>query len=514
MCLSEKNLAALQSLRESMPVDNADGLAESTSVQDAEIQTTHSGKTLSTSVVSIMAYLIGVQEDQFGKKYKRSVYDELEHKDSAKTIRALCTIRNAIMRNTGSIYNKLRQEIKNLDSIPEFIDPALFRYLEGQKIRIVTGTQIKEMTEYVALVNNHISNKIGSCAKLFPSWVNWEYIKDLMIMPGGGKTEKIKSAIDKLKENFNSYPFACYVNWPISRTDAFVEDPEHYTDPITTGNILCNDKKFMVLLYRVHGDAFQDFARVFDASEETKNALNQYMFTNDGITLLVDCENSDPYKLCAFFDFMNECRRQHLETNTDDEPGHHFGRITKVILYDDYHTIDAWDILSEYIKVPIIHEEVERVLGHKSLVDIAMTVGACKEHLQQGVNSFMIASSDSDYWGLIRAMPDANFLVLAERTKFSPETQHFYDDHGVVSCFIDDFAGNLNKIKEGALRHGLEKHINNLIAVNLYDTLTDMYDMLRLEMSPQEKENFRKQLLRSVKIDIDDQGEISVRIEK
>lgn len=152
------------------------------------------------------------------------------------------------------------------------------------------------------------------------------------------------------------------------------------------------------------------------------------------------------------------------------------------------------------------------VLGHKSLVDIAMSVGACKEHLVNRTNSFMIAASDSDYWGLIRALSEADFMVLAERSKFSPETQRFYDEHGVNSCLIDDFAGNLNPIKEGALRCCVEKHINNLIAVNILDTLNETHDMLRLDMSTQEKENFQRRMLRNLKVEVDESGEISIHI--
>ena len=33
------------------------------------------------------------------------------------------------------------------------------------------------------------------------------------------------------------------------------------------------------------------------------------------------------------------------------------------------------------------------------------------------VDSFVIVSSDSDYWGLISSLPDAHFLVMIEREK-------------------------------------------------------------------------------------------------
>lgn len=509
MCIPSDQLARLQVLRESLVEDETE-VIEGTAADETAQQVTRSGKTLSTGVVSIIAYLIGVPEENFGKKLKHSVYEELEKNSRVKTMRALCSIRNAIMQKPGSIYHKMRMEIKNLDTIPELIDPSLFEYLNEQKIRIVTGTQIKELTEYIALINNHISNNVNNCLKLLPAWVNRDYVRSLLVMPNGSKKDKIQSLIDTMKDNFNSYPYACYINWPITRADAYVEDPENYLDPVPTGNVLANDRKFLVLLYRVNGDSFQDFDRVYDASEETKNSLTNFLQTHDDITLLVDCENSDPYKLCAMFDFLREMRRQYQKTS--DEAECRLGSIRKIILFDDFHTIDAWDILEDYVHVPVVHEEVERVLGHKSLVDIAMSVGACKEHLVNRTNSFMIAASDSDYWGLIRALSEADFMVLAERSKFSPETQRFYDEHGVNSCLIDDFAGNLNPIKEGALRCCVEKHINNLIAVNILDTLNETHDMLRLDMSTQEKENFQRRMLRNLKVEVDESGEISIHI--
>lgn len=40
----------------------------------------------------------------------------------------------------------------------------------------------------------------------------------------------------------------------------------------------------------------------------------------------------------------------------------------------------------------------ERVMENKSLVDVMLTARVCKEHFANDVDSFIIASSDSDYW--------------------------------------------------------------------------------------------------------------------
>lgn len=528
MALSSDNLEKLQSWKENYekiqqengfvsvdqlldgevilpPIDSEDGM-------DAEPQMTRDGKTLSTSVVSIVAYLVGVNEEQFGKNYKLSVFQTLQQQSCARIIRSLCSIRNGIMRQPGKIYNALKLSICNLDSLPNYIDPQLFRYLEEQHIRIITGTQIKELTEYLTIINNYLANQADSCMHLFPSWVNPTYIRDILLMPNGTKKNKIQEAMDTFKANHNSYPYQCYINWPIDHKYAFVEDPKSYAEPVLTGNVLLNDRKFLVLLYRTHDDEFRDYARVYEASISNKQALEGFLRVNPQITVLVDCENSDPYKLCALFEYMMDARRQQYELSGPETEQPLLGHIQKIILFDDAHTVDAWDILGDYVHVPIVHEEVERVLGHKSLVDIAMAVGACKEHMLHHMDVFMVASSDSDYWGLMRALPDCKFLVLAEENKFSNETKEFYQSRGIPFCLIDDFATNLSKIKEGALRHGLEKRLNNLMAINLDDILLNLYDELRLDMTNHERENYRAKLDRKLQAFVDSAGTVGLRI--
>lgn len=43
-------------------------------------------------------------------------------------------------------------------------------------------------------------------------------------------------------------------------------------------------------------------------------------------------------------------------------------------------------------------------------------------------------------------------------------------------------------------------------------TLNETHDMLRLDMSTQEKENFQRRMLRNLKVEVDESGEISIHI--
>ena len=69
--------------------------------------------------------------------------------------------------------------------------------------------------------------------------------------------------------------------------------------PMDEGNVLYNDKKFATLLYQWHCDAFTEYSKVSDAGAFVKNNIYDFIDDSEKTVLVVDCENSDPYKLCA-----------------------------------------------------------------------------------------------------------------------------------------------------------------------------------------------------------------------
>ncbi len=74
--------------------------------------------------------------------------------------------------------------------------------------------------------------------------------------------------------------------------------------------------KYNVKFYE---DEFREFSYVQDVNEDTKN--NIYDFLEDSVktVFMVDCENSDPYALCAAIRERNEER---------------LGKIEKIVLYE------------------------------------------------------------------------------------------------------------------------------------------------------------------------------------
>lgn len=237
-------------------------------------------------------------------------------------------------------------------------------------------------------INRLLSDRINNCRDLFPIWISWEYIRELFITPNGLTEEGTRDAARLYYSHKDLYPYQMYINW----------------FPSSEGNILYSDKKFAVLLYRWHNDEFTDFSKVSDAGDFIKGGIYDFLEQSIKSAVVVDCENSDPYKLCATLRNLG---------------GDVLEKISKIVLYDDVHSASAWRILSSYVSCPVEHIMIDRVKKTKSLVDIRLTAGACKEFYQNNVDSFILVSSDSDYWGLISSLPDARFLVMVERESVS-----------------------------------------------------------------------------------------------
>ena len=83
------------------------------------------------------------------------------------------------------------------------------------------------------------------------------------------------------------------------------------------------------------------------------------------------------------------------------------------------------------------HIVIDRVTERKSLVDIVMTAGVCQNHFAEGIDSFILVSSDSDFWGLITSLPNAKFLVMYEYANCGKAIKAALEEHDIYYCSID-----------------------------------------------------------------------------
>ena len=437
-------------------------------------------------LVSKVAYLIGVPKRIFENEHEApqlEIYEQLDKDKTARIVRNLCVVRTSIERNFKHINDKMRMEYKTILSMPEYVPSDSLNQLTADGINFIKKSSTK-LAHHIIEINRLISDRINNCKPLFPLWINWQYIKDIFIMPNGLTEEGTKLAADLYYSNLSYYPYQVYINWI----------------PADEGNVLYNDKKFATLLYQWHNDYFGEMSKVSDAGTYVKSNIYDYIEDSDKVVVVVDCENSDPYKLVATLKNLNSDYTQ---------------KIASIILFDDVHTASAWRILEEFTKIPVEHMMIERVKQSKSLVDIMLTARACQEHYTNNVDSFIIVSSDSDYWGLIQSLPYARFLVMIEREKCGPDMKAALVSSGIFFCYIDDFySANAEEIKHSALFREMYRYIDNHVQLNVNEMFNEALRATRIDMADAEKKQFFHRYIRSMQMSISDDGDVVIEFKR
>lgn len=436
------------------------------------------------NIVSKVAYLIGVPLRVFENPHeppKMEIYMVLNKDKNARIIRHLSILRTSIERGFGHISEKMKYQYKSILNMPEHIPQESINQLTADGINFYKKSSTK-LVHHIIEINRIISDRVNNCKNLFPIWINWGYIRDMLVMPNGLSEEGTKQAVVPYFEHMDRYPYRIYINWL----------------PDDNGNILFNDKKFVTLLYQQHNDYFTEYNRVSDAGSFVKSGVYDFIDDAEKVVMAVDCENSDPYRLCATLKGLDQDV---------------IGKIQKIMLFDDVNTVDAWRILESHTSIPVEHIMTERVKQTKSLVDIELTAMTCMEHYKNHVDSFVIVSSDSDYWGLISSLPDARFLVMIEREKCGPDMKAAMANSGIFYCYIDDFySGNSEDIKKNALFTELYKHLDNALKLNAYEMLDAALTATRIEMTPAAKRQFFDRHIKRMNLVMDEAGNVSIEL--
>ncbi len=435
-------------------------------------------------LVATIAYMIGVKKSVVISCFDEECHETLEilfSHQAATTIRYLCKLRSVLMQKFKKTDDEMRFNLKNLDRL-EWYDRDNIRQLEKWGINIIKVNYRSE--KYMVDITKLISENIDKCKDLFYDWINWAYIRDLFCIPKYTKNGVIKKEFEKYMDKIEFYPFQMYIHW----------------EPADYGSILYTDGKFLDIIYRQHDDRFEDRSKYRDAHIETKNSIYDFVRKSNRAVIAVDCENSDVYKLYAVL------------KNLD---GDELTKIEKIYLYDDYHTTKGWDWLYTFTRIPVEHIEVQRVTDRKSLVDIMMTAGVCRNYYDDGIDSFILVSSDSDYWGLISSLPNANFLVMYEYGKCGSDIKNALSEHDIYYCSIDDFcSGNVDQFKRTVLFDYLDKYLPDILYVNGKELVSQIYEEARINASETEKEAFFNKYIKTITVKCDSEGNFKIIINK
>jgi hypothetical protein len=437
---------------------------------------------LTKDIVGRVAYLIGIKKFFLEQDFRidgvpLSFLQEFDERPETRIIRSLCKLRHIFILRYKTLDTMLTFDMKNLKDL-DFISVEDVEGLERMGVDIVKYNY--RASEYIKEFNSLISARIDNVKDIFPEWVEWKYIRSLFIMPNGDKPETFKAQYQKFTGNKGNYPYKMYINW----------------HPEECGNLLANDAKFLNIIYKQNGARFFYTSQVSDAAEEVKTSIYDFIESAKKCVVVVDCENSDLYKLYAV---LKNLKPEEMK------------KIHKILLYDDPNTIDAWHILEDFLEIPVEYNEINRVLNHKSIVDAAMITGVSREYYAEHTDSFILVSSDSDYWVLMQSLSEAHFMVMIEEEKCSRAIKEHMKELDIPYCSIDEFyTGNIGELKTAALYGELKNSVENLIVKNAHEILNDVYWNCHVTATDSEKEKFFEKYIKSCKLQIDADGRMRI----
>ena len=431
-------------------------------------------KTVSRAdVVCVVAYMLGIENERLEEYYSHrhaALLEQVRNDKAATIIRYLSKIRTIIMNNFLNVDNEMRYNLSNLDRMSYF-DKSEIDKLYQWGIYVVQPNY--QSDKYILHLTKLLDENIDNCKKLFPELVQFEYIRSLFVVPKYMQKNVMINEYNKFKGKKSLYPFQTYMYW----------------EPEECGNILHNDAKFLGIIYGQHGKVFYEGHKYKDASDDTKENIHHFIHDSEQVVMVVDCENADPYKLYGVL------------KNLDAED---LAPIRKIILYDDYHTTIAWDYIETLIDIPVEHIETKRITDMKSLVDIQMAVGVSAAHYWDGVDSFILCSSDSDFWGLISSMPEARFLVMYEYSKCGEAIKEALTSRNIFHCAMDDFyMENVGELQQIVLKKVLKHYLPNVVGENGWELTKRIYSDAFIQATNQEMERFYDKYIKHLKLRID-----------
>lgn len=431
------------------------------------------------TISATFAYLIGIPKERLVlyKDTSADILSKLLINKEATIIRCLCTLRTNLMKN----YKKTDQELVNsLNNINKFswFDQNAIAYLNKNGINpILANSRAKE---YTAHFTNLIDKHIDKCKALFPDWANWKYIRNLFYK--SSNPQFLQSEFDKFHRDYDKYPFQCYFIW---------------INP-SQGYILTDDKRFLDIVYEDNHDTFNDTQYVQDVSQCSKREIYDFVQDSTSTIIAVDCENSDCVALCGVLGSLNQ---------------EELNKITKIILFDDPNTTSAWQLLSKFVSIPVERIDIQRVTQHKSLVDIRMTAGVCAEFYKGNADSFILFSSDSDFWGLISSLPEAKFIVLYQAESVGKAIKEVWKAHNIKHYDIDDFCQeNSRQFKRAFLGDLLATRLAKVSIGNALVISNEIFRSSKLPLTDKDKKDFYEKFVKRISLAMHDNGDFYLKI--
>lgn len=396
-----------------------------------------------------LAYLAGVQKpymDEF-------LYGTLKKDPEARRFRALCSVRTAIIQTWA-------------DTVEEYKGHPTRPLSELSKIgRVVKELEVEgivlERDFSLSRVVIQLNKRIEALAKpLVLRLLKDGGLADIFIMPAGDTIPGVREAVTAYGPMKSFFPYQKWVNWDFTKGGA--------------------NQKYL----------FADDEELLEQLSKQRNSeaekLDIFLYQQPCVAV-VDCENSDAERVCSIIErYGSDC-------------------ISKLVLVDDEHTTLLWNKIQRKISglgIPVERLETTRVKEQKSLVDLTLSIKVAEEHYKNGQNSFLLFTSDSDIWSVIKSFPDVRFLVAGEKEKTGDFFVAALLKEGIPFVFLNDVVGSERPLTRKALLEESSKIIGRTV-FEAKKIITAAALNLGLYLTEEERATYADILLGSLKLKID-----------
>lgn len=406
------------------------------------------------TITSKVAYLIGIDDNTLFRDFYENVYGGLYEKQEANLINLLCKMRTNLM----SHY---------FDNGFEFAAQSVFvsYVVRLNKLGIKLNTELQTNFEYLKQINNLINENINKCAAFFvDDDVDWLRIRNYIVFPDFKSKENTETTIEYFCNNRGFYPYGCYVNYKQKKQ----------------GNMLSFDELFLNLVGENRRKKEQN-------SPTYRRYIETFLIKNGATDVLVDCENTDPFK---FFLYLNG-----LKGECKDE-------LQCIYLISDSRASAAWKYVPEHFKnLRFEFSEISRIKSSKSLVDENLMIVISKLYFEKRQKSFVIFSSDSDFMALIDLFPNAELFFVCDKSKTANRTISYLKYQKTsYEFFCNKECAELEKFKFDVIKAEFKDFLTSNFSADLNEILQNILFNCHLDLSNNELQSTINELVYSTTV--------------